>query len=83
MTRVCVSAIEECKDVESGAANPTDGYFFGRGALTEADGEVLLAVVAVWPLAALRNTLADTPSMAEELRTFRSTAAFRLAGAWR
>ena len=33
------------------------------------------------PFAALRNVAAEIPSMADELRTFRSTAAFRLEGA--
>ena len=45
--------------------------------------EAAFALVTKRPSAALRNVAAETPSIAEELRTFRSTAAFRLAGGWR
>ena len=64
------------------AANPAGGYFFlrGCGSLSTTVRAAPFASVTKRPVAALRNVAAETPSMADELRTFRSTAAFRLAG---
>ena len=58
-----------------GVMQPTDGYFFWRGSLTVDVG--LSLDMAMYGLIALRKTLPHTPSMADELRTLRSTPSLR------